>query len=409
MPAFRDRLQVLSAIIIVLAATSTGAIAQKKYDTGATDTEIKIGNIMPYSGPASAYGVIGRTEAAYFKKINAEGGINGRKIRFISYDDAYSPPKTVEQARKLVEGDEVLIIFGPLGTASNSAIQKYMNEKTVPQLFVASGATKWNDPKQFPWTMGWAPNYQSEGRIYAKYILKERPTGKIGILYQNDDYGKDYIKGITDGLGTKAASMIVGEESYETTTPTIDSHVVALKSEGADIFISITTPKFAAQSIKKVAELGWKPLFILNGVGASTGTVMKPAGLENSQNIVSATYQKDPTDPQWKDDEGIKSFDAFLAKYFPEGNREDLNIMTGYNVAQTMVHVLKECGDDLTRANIMKQAAGIKRLQLEGLLPGVTINTSATDFAPIKQFQLRKFKGEHWELFGDVISSEVGE
>ena len=409
MPAFRDRLQVLSAIIIVLAATSTGAIAQKKYDTGATDTEIKIGNIMPYSGPASAYGVIGRTEAAYFKKINAEGGINGRKIRFISYDDAYSPPKTVEQARKLVEGDEVLIIFGPLGTASNSAIQKYMNEKTVPQLFVASGATKWNDPKQFPWTMGWAPNYQSEGRIYAKYILKERPTGKIGILYQNDDYGKDYIKGIADGLGTKAASMIVGEESYETTTPTIDSHVVALKSEGADIFISITTPKFAAQSIKKVAELGWKPLFILNGVGASTGTVMKPAGLENSQNIVSATYQKDPTDPQWKDDEGIKSFDAFLAKYFPEGNREDLNIMTGYNVAQTMVHVLKECGDDLTRANIMKQAASIKRLQLEGLLPGVTINTSATDFAPIKQFQLRKFKGEHWELFGDVISSEVGE
>jgi ABC-type branched-subunit amino acid transport system substrate-binding protein len=408
MPAFRDRL-VLSATIIVLAATSTGAIAQKKYDTGATDTEIKIGNIMPYSGPASAYGVIGKTEAAYFKKINAEGGINGRKVKFISYDDAYSPPKTVEQARKLVESDEVLMIFGPLGTASNSAIQKYMNEKKVPQLFVATGATKWNDPKQFPWTMGWAPNYQSEGRIYAKYILNERPTSKIGILYQNDDYGKDYIKGITDGLGTKAASMIVGEESYETTTPTIDSHVVALKSKGADIFISITTPKFAAQSIKKVAELGWKPLFILNGVGASTGTVMVPAGLENSQNIISATYQKDPTDQQWKDDPGIKNFDAFLAKYFPEGNREDLNLMTGYNVAQTMVHVLKECGDDLTRANIMKQAASIERLQLEGLLPGVTINTSATDFAPIKQFQLRKFKGERWELFGDVISSEVGE
>jgi ABC-type branched-subunit amino acid transport system substrate-binding protein len=408
MLAFHDRLQVLSATIILLAATSTGAVAQKKYDTGATDTEIKIGNIMPYSGPASAYGVIGKTDAAYFRKINAEGGINGRKINFISYDDAYSPPKAVEQARKLVESDEVLFIFDPLGTPSNSAIQKYMNEKKVPQLFVQTGATKWNDPKQYPWTMGWSPNYQSEGRIYAKYILKERPTGRIGILYQNDDYGKDYVKGIRDGLGAKAASMIVGEESYETTTPTIDSHVVALKSEGADIFISITTPKFAAQSIKKVAELGWKPLFILNGVGASTGTVMKPAGLENSQNIISATYQKDPTDPQWKDDEGIKNFDAFLGKYFPEGNREDLNIMTGYNVAQTMVHVLKQCGDDLTRANIMKQAASIRSLQQEGLLPGVTINTSATDFAPIKQFQLRKFKGERWELFGDVISSEVG-
>jgi ABC-type branched-subunit amino acid transport system substrate-binding protein len=409
MPAFRDRLQVLSATIIVLAASSTGAIAQKKYDTGATDTEIKIGNIMPYSGPASAYGVIGKTEAAYFRKINAEGGINGRKINFISYDDAYSPPKAVEQARKLVESDEVLLIFHPLGTPSNSAIQRYMNEKKVPQLFVATGATKWNDPKQFPWTMGWQPNYQSEGRIYAKYILKERPTGKIGILYQNDDYGKDYVKGIRDGLGAKAASMIVAEESYETTTPTIDSHVVALKAEGADIFISITTPKFAAQSIKKVAELGWKPLFILNSVGTSTGTVMRPAGFENGQNIISAAYQKDPTDPQWKDDPGIKNFDAFLTKYFPEGNREDLSIMTGYNVAQTMVHVLKECGDDLTRANAMKQAASIKSLQLEGLLPGVTINTSATDFAPIKQFQLRKFKGERWELFGDVISSEVGE
>jgi ABC-type branched-subunit amino acid transport system substrate-binding protein len=409
MPTFRDRLQVLSATIIVLAATSTGAIAQKNYNAGATDTEIKIGNIMPYSGPASAYGVMGKTEAAYFRKINAEGGINGRKINFISYDDAYSPPKAVEQARKLVESDEVLLIFHSLGTPSNSAIQKYMNEKKVPQLFVATGATKWNDSKQFPWTMGWQPNYQSEGRIYAKYILKERPTGKIGILYQNDDYGKDYVKGIRDGLGAKAASMIVGEENYETTTPTIDSHVVALKSEGVDIFISITTPKFAAQSIKKVAELGWKPLFILNSVATSTGTVMRPAGFENGQNIISATYQKDPTDPQWKDDPGIKNFDAFLAKYFPEGNREDLFLMTGYNVAQTMVHVLKRCGDDLTRANVMKQAASINGLQLEGLLPGVTINTSATDFAPIKQFQLRKFKGERWELFGDVISSEVGE
>jgi ABC-type branched-subunit amino acid transport system substrate-binding protein len=407
MPAFRDRLQLLSATILVF-ATSTSAVAQKRYDPGASDTEIRIGNIVPYSGPASAIGVIGKTEAAYFKKINAEGGINGRKIKFVTYDDAYSPPKAVEQARKLVESDEVLFIFSSAGTPSNSAIQKYMNEKKVPQLFVQTGATKWNDSKQFPWTMGWAPSYQSEGQIYAKYILKERPTGKIAILYQNDDYGKDYVKGIRDGLGAKAASMIIGERSYETTTPTIDSHVVELKSEGADIFISITTPKFAAQSIKKVAELGWKPLFILNSVGTSTGTVMRPAGFENGQNIISAAYQKDPTDPQWKDDPGLKNFDAFLAKYFPEGNREDLNLMTGYNVAQTMVHVFKGCGDDLTRANIMKQAASIRNLQLEGLLPSITLNTSATDFAPIKRFQLRKFKGERWELFGDVISSEVG-
>jgi ABC-type branched-subunit amino acid transport system substrate-binding protein len=301
------------------------------------------------------------------------------------------------------------LILNPLGTASNSAIQKYMNEKKVPQLFVSTGATKWNNPKQFPWTMGWQPNYQSEGRIYAKYILKERPTGKIGILYQNDDYGKDYVKGIRDGLGAKADSMIIGEKSYETTNPTIDSQVVALKSQGADIFISITSPKFAAQSIKKVVELGWRPLFLLNGVAASTGTVMRLAGLENSQNIISATYAKDPTDPQWKDDPGIKNFDAFLSKYFPEGNPEDQFVMTGYNLAQTLVYVLKNCGDDLTRANIMKQAAGIKSLQLEGLLPGITITTSATEFAPIKNFQLRKFKGERWELFGDVISSEVDE
>ncbi len=408
MRAFQHRLNVLSAALVLFAATSTGALAQKKYDTGASDTEIKIGNIMPYSGPASAYGVIGKTEAAYFNKINAEGGINGRKIKFITYDDAYSPPKTVEQARKLVESDEVLLIFNSLGTASNSAIQKYMNEKKVPQLFVATGATKWNDPKQFPWTMGWQPNYQSEGRIYAKYILREKPTGRIGILYQNDDYGKDYVKGIRDGLGSKADSMIVAEKSYETTNPTVDSLVVAIKSAQPDIFISITTPKFAAQSIKKVAELGWKPLFLLNSVGTSTGTVMKPAGVENSQGIISAAYAKDPTDPQWKDDPGIKNFDAFLSKYFPEGNREDLSIMTAYNVSQTMVYVLKKCGDDLTRANIMRQAANIDNLELEGLLPSITINTSANDFAPIKQFQLRKFRGERWELFGDVISSEVG-
>ena len=402
------RLATFTAAIALFAATSTGALAQKKYDPGASDTEIKIGNIMPYSGPASAYGVIGKTEQAYFNKINAEGGINGRKINFVSYDDGYSPPKAVEQARKLVESDEVLLIFNSLGTPSNSAIQKYMNAKKVPQLFVATGATKWNDPKEFPWTMGWQPSYQSEGRIYAKYILKEKPNAKIGILYQNDDYGKDYLKGIKDGLGAKAASLIIAEESYETSVPTIDSQIVALKSKGADVFISITTPKFAAQSIKKVAELQWKPMFILNNVGASVGSVIKPAGYDNSQDIISAAYLKDATDPQWKDDAGMKAFDAFLAKHFPEGNREDGSVIVGYGVAQTLVHVLKACGDNLTRENVMKQAASIKDLQLNVLLPGVKINTSATNFAPIAQLQLQKFKGDRWVLFGDVMSGDVG-
>ncbi len=391
-----------------LAAISTGALAEKKYGPGVSDTEIKIGNIMPYSGPASAYGVIGRTEAAYFNKINAEGGINGRKINFISYDDAYSPPKTVEQARKLVESDEVLFIFNSLGTPTNSAIQKYMNDKKVPQLFVATGATKWNDPKNFPWTMGWQPNYQSEGRIYAKYILQERPNGKIGVLYQNDDYGKDYVKGLKDGLGGKAASMIVAEEAYETTVPTVDSQIVSIKGKGADIFFSVTTPKFAAQSIKKVAELGWKPLFILNNVSVSIGSVIKPAGFENAQDIISAYYAKDPTDSKWKDDPGMKRWNAFLDKYYPDANRADAGVVTGYNVAQTLVVVLKQCGDDLTRENIMRQAASLKDLEIDGLLPGIRINTSPSDYAPIKQQQLMRFKGENWELFGPVMGGEAG-
>jgi branched-chain amino acid transport system substrate-binding protein len=399
---------VLSAAAAILAASSSGALAQKKYDTGASDTEIKIGNIMPYSGPASAYGIIGKTQAAYFNKINAEGGINGRKINFISYDDGYSPPKAVEQARKLVESDEVLLIFNPLGTPSNSAIQKYMNTKKVPQLFVATGATKWNDPKDFPWTMGWQPNYQSEGRIYAKYIMKEKPNGKIGVLYQNDDFGKDMLKGLKDGLGAKAASMIIAEEPYEVSVPTVDAQIVALKSKGADVFMSFTTPKFGAQSIKKVAELQWKPLFILNNVAASVGSVIKPAGFDNAQGVISAAYAKDATDPQFKDDPGMKNFDAFLQKYFPDANRNDGSVMYGYNSAQTMVHVLKAAGNDLTRANVMKQAASLKNLQLEGVLPGITLNTSPTDFAPIEQLQLMRFKGERWELFGDIISGEVG-
>jgi branched-chain amino acid transport system substrate-binding protein len=407
MPAIHVRLGAFAAALALAASLSTAASAQKKYDAGASDTEIKIGNIMPYSGPASAYGVIGKTEEAYFRKINAEGGINGRKINFISYDDAYSPPKAVEQARKLVESDEVLLIFQSLGTPSNSAIQKYMNSKKVPQLFVATGATKWNDSQNFPWTMGWQPNYQSEARIYAKYILQKMPNAKIAILYQNDDYGKDYLKGMKEGLGAKAASMIVAEESYETSEPTIDSHIVTLKATGADVFFNITTPKFAAQAIKKNAEIGWHPTHFLNNVSVSIGSVMKPAGFEASQGIVSSNYYKDPTDPQWKDDPAMKAWNEFLDKYYPEANRADSAVMYGYIVAQGLVHVLKACGDDLTRTNVMKQAAGIKDFEPAGLLPGIKANTGPTDFAPLSQLQLMRFKGESWELFGDVLSGDV--
>ena len=408
MPAIRSRLGGFSAALAIFAASAVLAAEPNKYDIGATDTEIKVGNIMPYSGPASAYGVIGKTEQAYFNKINAEGGINGRKINFISYDDGYSPPKTVEQARKLVESDEVLLIFNSLGTPPNTAIQKYMNTKKVPQLFVATGATKWNDPKDFPWTMGWQPSYQSESQIYAKYILKNHPNAKIAILYQNDDYGKDYVKGLKDGLGSKAASMIIAEEAYEVSSPTIDSSIVKLKSLGADVFFDVTTPKFAAQAIKRMAEIEWKPLHFLNNVSVSIGSVMKPAGFENGQGIISSIYFKDPTDPQWKDDPAMKAWNAFLDKYFPDANRADVNVMYAYIVSQGLVHVLKNCGNNLTRENIMKQAASMRDFEPLGLLPGVKVNTSPTDFAPLSQLQLMRFKGESWERFGDVISSDVG-
>jgi len=408
MPVIANRLAIASTAFALFAVSSSGALAQKKYDSGATDTEIKIGNIMPYSGPASAYGVIGKTEAAYFKKINDAGGINGRKINFISYDDAYSPPKAVEQARKLVESDEVLLVFNSLGTPSNSAIQKYMNSKKVPQLFVATGATKWNDPKDFPWTMGWQPNYQSETQIYAKYILKNKPDAKIAVLYQNDDYGKDYLKGLKDGLGAKAASMIVIEESFETSEPSIDSHIVKLKSTNADVFIDIATPKFAAQAIKKIAEVGWKPQHFLNNVSASVGSVIKPAGYENSQDIISAAYLKDASDKQWDNDPGMKEFYAFMSKDFPEGDKLDGGTVVGFGVAQTLVQVLKQCGDNLTRENVMKQAASLKDFRTEVLLPGIKINTGPADFAPISSLQLMKFKGEKWELFVDVINADAG-
>jgi branched-chain amino acid transport system substrate-binding protein len=397
-----------STAVIAFAAISGSALAQKKYDTGATDTEIKLGNIMPYSGPASAYGVIGKIEDAYFKMINDQGGINGRKIKFISYDDAYSPPKAVEQARKLVESDEVLFLFGPLGTPSNSAIQKYLNSKKVPQLFVATGATKFGDYKDFPWTMGWQPAYQSEGRIYAKYLLKEKPAAKIAVMFQNDDFGKDLLKGLKDGLGDKASSMIVAEESYEVSEPSIDSHIVKLKSSGADVYFSISTPKFAAQSIKKVAELGWKPMYFQSNVGASVGSVLQPAGFENGQDILSAAYAKDGADPQWDNDEGMKKFYAFLAKYAPDANKADGSVVFGYGQAQTMVQVLKQAGDTLTRENIMKQAASLKDFTPDTMLPGVKLNTSATDFYPIEQLQMMRFKGQKWELFGPVIGGEIG-
>ncbi len=407
MPARTGSFFALAALAAAAALTATAASAQKKYDTGASDTEIRIGNIMPYSGPASSYGVIGKTEAAYFNKVNAEGGINGRRINFISYDDAYSPPKAIEQARKLVESDEVLLIFQPLGTPSNSAIQKYMNVKKVPQLFAATGATKWGDPKNFPWTMGWQPNYQSEGRIYAKYILDHFPDSKIAVFWQNDDAGRDQVKGLRDGLGDKAG-MIIADKSYEVSDPSIDSQIVALHDSGADTFFSWAAPKGSAQAIRKVGEVGWKTRFFLANVSTSVAGVLKPAGLENAKDIISTAYLKDPTDPAWKDDPGVKTWQAFMDKYYPDGDKLNSNNVYGYAAAQTMVQVLKQCGDELTRENVMKQAANLKDFSSEVMLPGIKINTSPDDFFPIEQMQLMRFDGEAWRLFGDVINGEVG-
>lgn len=392
----------LSAAVAICA---TPATAQKKYDVGASDTEIKVGNIMPYSGPLSAYATIGKTIAAYFNKINAEGGINGRKINFISYDDGFSPPKTVEQARKLVENDEVLLIFQSLGTPTNNAIQKYMNTNKVPQLFVATGATKFGDQKNFPWTMGWQPTYQIEGHIYARYLLQNHPNGKIAILYQNDDSGRDYIKGLKDGLGGKM--QIVAEAPYEPADPTVDSQIIKLKASGADIFFNEASPKFAAQAIKKLAELSWKPVHLLASISASVGSVLKPAGLENSKGILSTGYLKDPTDPSWKNDSAVKEWAAFMDKYYPEGDKTTTFTVYGYLTAQTLVQVLKQCGDDLTRENVMKQAANLKDLELEMLLPGIKINTGPSDYYPIKQMQMSRFNGEYGELFGPLIAGEV--
>ena len=382
---------------------AAGAFAQTP---GVTATEIKVGNINPYSGPASAYGTIGKSIGAYFKMLNDEGGINGRKINYISYDDGYSPPKTVEMARKLVEQDQVALIFQPLGTPPNSAIHKYMNQQKVPHLFVATGATKWNDPKGFPWTMGWQPNYQTEGRIYAAYTLKNVKDAKIGILYQNDDYGKDYLKGFEDGLGKANAKMIVMKQTYEVTDPTVDSQIVNLKNSGANVFFNITTPKFAVQAIKKAHDIGWKPVHFLNQVSNSVGVVLKPVGMEASKDLISTNYLKDPTDPEWVSDPAMKKWRDFMKKYYPEGNTSDTFNVYGVLVAQTLEQVLRQAGKDLSRQNIMKQAASLKNVDLPLLLPGVLINTSPTDFAPIEQEQLIKFDGAKWVRFGELLGAK---
>jgi branched-chain amino acid transport system substrate-binding protein len=403
-----------SGLISVAAATALnvlatqGALAQKKYDTGASDTEIKIGNVEAYSGPASAYGIIGKTEDAYFKMINDQGGISSRKINFISYDDGYSPPKTVEQVRKLIESDEVFLVFNALGTPTQTAVQKYHNAKKVPQLFLATGASKWNDPKDFPWTMGFQPSYRVEARIFAKYILKAKPNAKVAVFYANDDFGKDYVTGLKEVFGDKTSSILIAEESYETTEPSIDSHIVKLKGTGADVLVNISTPKFAAQAIKKLAELEWKPMHVMTDVSISIGAVMKPAGFEASEGVLSAGYLKDASDAQWANDEGMKKFLAFIDKYMPGSNISDTNLVYGYTAAQTMVQVLKQAGDNLTRENVMKQAASLKGFTPDTVLPGIRINTSATDFAPIEQLQMMQFKNGKWELFGDIISAETG-
>ena len=393
------------AAVAIFAMSAGSAGAQKKYDPGASDTEIKIGNIAPYSGPFSSYGLVARTIAAYFNKVNANGGINGRKINFISYDDGYSPPKTVEQARKLVENDGVLLIFASLGTPPNTAIERYMNAKRVPQLFIASGATKFGDPKNFPWTMGFQPTYQTEASIYAKYLVEHHRNGRIGVLYQNDDYGKDYLQGFKDGLAGKIP--IVSEQAYESTDPTVNSQIFSLKGTGADILFDVSLGKFAAQAIRKVAELGWKPVHLLNNVATSVGSVLEPAGLENAKDVLSSKYAKDPTDPAFKDDPDFRQWSTFMEMYFPEGDRTSSFTVTGYVLAHTL-QVLEQCGHDITRENVMKQAANLKDLKIPMLLPGITINTRADDYFPIKQMQMSRFTGERWEQFGPVFNGKEG-
>ena len=394
--------KILIGLGLVAVLAGATALAEKKYDPGASDTQIKLGQTMPYSGPVSAYGAIGKAELAYFQMINDQGGINGRKVNLISLDDAYSPPRTVEQVRKLVEEDLVLALFQTAGTPSNSAIHKYVNAKKVPHLFLATGATKWGDPANFPWTIGFQPSYQIEAHIYAKYILKNKPDAKIAVLYQNDDYGKDYLKGLKDGLGDKVG-MIVAEASYEVSDPTVDSQIVTLKSSGADVLFTIALSKFASQTIRKVYDIGWKPLHFINNVATSVGTVLSPAGLDKSVGLITAGYLKDPTDPQWGKDGGMQRWRQFMNQYMPEASQTDYNYVYGYGAAQLMAMVLKACGDDLTRENLMKQAANVKDVMLDVTLPGIKLNTGPTDYYLVKQLQLERFDGKRWLLFGEVI------
>jgi len=394
----------LAILIASHLITGRVAVAQSQYDPGVNDTEIKIGNTMPYSGPASAWGTVGKSEAAYFAMINDQGGINGRKINFITRDDGYSPPKTVEMVRRLVEEDNVLLLFQTLGTPPNNAIHKYLNENKIPQLFVASGAEKWNDPKNHPWTIGWQPSFRLEGRIFGRYILKNLPDARIAVLYQNDDLGKDYFIGLREGLGEKADKLVVATKTYETTDPTVDSQIVALQGSGANVLLTAAAPKFAAQAIRKVYDIGWKPTHFLSSISASVKAVMQPAGPEKGVGVITAAYIKEPTDPQWQDTPEYKAWFDWMKKYNTSSNTTDVFAVFGYSVSQTMVSVLKACGDNLTRANVMKQAASIHDQKLPMVLPGITISTSTDDFAPIKQMQLGKFDGSTWRLFGEVIS-----
>jgi len=391
---------------LALLSASTTAFAQKKYSDGASDTEIKIGHTGPYSGPASAYGQIGKTLEAYWKSVNeTQGGINGRKIKFLTMDDGYSPPKIVELVRQLVEQDKVLCMFNTLGTATNTAIHRYMNQKKVPQLYVSTGASKWGKPKEFPWTMGFQPDYHTEGAIYAKHILANVKDPKIGVLMQNDDYGKDYFEGLKEGLG-KSTDKIVKHVTFEVTDPTVDSQIIQLKDSGANVFFNIATPKAAAQAMRKAADIGWKPAQYLNNVSASVGSVMKPAGFENVQGVITAQYLMDPTDKQWDSHPDMKAWVAWMDKWMPGANKADANHVFGFAVSSLMHETLKKCGDDLTRENVMRQAANYQKWKLPMAIPGITISTSPTDYYPIQSVKLAKFQGDTWELFGEVMSAE---
>lgn len=395
-----------SLAVLCLLTTLVAAVvhAEKRYGPGVTDTEILLGQTMPYSGPASAYGTYGKAQAAFFRMINEHGGVNGRKIKLLSLDDGYSPPRTVEQIRKLVEQEQVLAIFSSFGTPTNTAIVKYLNLKKVPHLFVTSGAAEFADSKTYPWTMGWRVNYVAEARVYARYLLQVRPNAKIAALYQHDDLGKDYMRGLREGLGGRADKMIVAEASFEMTDPTVDSQIVTLKASGADTLFIFSAPKAAAQAIRKVWDVGWRPLQFVGNPASSVATVMKPAGLEKSVGIISGAFLKDPTDSHWRNDAGLNEWFDFMKQYYPEGDVTDFYNVYAYATAQTLLQVLKQCGDELTRENLLRQAANLKNLELPILIPGIRISTGPHDHSPIEQMQLQRFDGKQWVLFGDIIT-----